>query len=480
LIATVGVTGATWFLDWREPEGNPAATSPGADAEELRDWYGPDGENGAPGAASMVEGPLEPQTREWERQTNDPVAAELYSQAKRLIDGSVLSSRFQEDLTTAAALLTQVTERDPQFAAGFYLLAHAHDQLYFRFDRTPARRAAAKKAIDALRRLRPTAGHTHLAMAKHLYWVADDLERARYELEIAIRLLPEEAIAHLLLAYVARRQGRWEESSSAFLRASALDPQNPAPLQQLSLNYFNLRQFRQMHETMDRVVALAPGNLIFRAQRAAIEMHWHGDTGPVREFITQTLGPTMRSGPELFFNWFDMALHERDPIAARNAVALMPAGGCPFVDVAFPRSWCVGLAARLRNDESAAKAEFRRARDTAEQQTIDFPSHAGAFCALGMAEAALGNKEAAIRAGRRAVELEPISKDALDGPVFLGLLGVIYSWTGEMDLAIQQIDAATSVPSFWSYGTLKLHPYWDAMRSDPRFQNILQRLAPKD
>jgi hypothetical protein len=96
-----------------------------------------------------------------------------------------------------------------------------------------------------------------------------------------------------------------------------------------------------------------------------------------------------------------------------------------------------------------------------------------------MAHAALGEKEAAIRAGARAVELEPISKDAVNGPVFVGHLAIIYAWTGEKDLALEQLEPAISVPSYWSYGNLLLHPCWDLLRGDPRFEGIVASLAPK-
>jgi tetratricopeptide (TPR) repeat protein len=479
-LAIVGAVGAAWLLERRQSHARRDLTASSGKADEFADWFEASTHVELQSTGRPAHGLDDLQTASWERETDDPAAYELYLKSKRLIEGAVLSSGFADALEAAAAMLTQATERDPEYAAAFYQLAHAHDQLYLRYDRTPKRRALGRNAIETLRRLRPNAGQTHLAMAKHLYWAWDDYPRAREKLELAIRLLPNDPTAPLLLAYVFRREGRWEESTGNFLRAAALDPSNASPLQQLSLNYFNLRRFREMAETMDRVIELAPHDLTFRAQRAAIELHWHADTRPVHRAINEALGPKTKAGPELIFNWFDLAMHERDGVAARNVVALMPAEGCHFVDVPFPRSWCGGMAARLRNDNRAAKVEFRRARDEALQFTTEFPSRAGGFTALGMAEAALGNKEAALRAGRKAVELEPISRDALDGPVFVGLLGVIYSWTGEMDLAVQQVEAATSVPSFWSYGTLKLHPYWDSLRDDFRFQQILERLAPKD
>jgi tetratricopeptide (TPR) repeat protein len=137
------------------------------------------------------------------------------------------------------------------------------------------------------------------------------------------------------------------------------------------------------------------------------------------------------------------------------------------------------LAARNRGDEEAARRAFTSAREQAAERVRSLPNDAGAASVLGMTQAALGEKEDAIRAGIRATELEPISKDALDGPLLVGFLAIIYAWTGEKDLALDQLKRVTEIPSYWSYGNLVLHPYWDPLRGDPRFEKIVASLAPQ-
>ena len=415
-----------------------------------------------------------------ERPTNDLAAFEHYVRAKRLIDGAVFSATAKEDLTQAAALLTQAVNRDPSFVAAFYQLAHTHDQLYLRFDRTPARLTLAESATDTLRRLRPHSGEAHLALAKHLYWAYSDYDRARSELEIAERLLPNDPTPPLLSAYIDRRQGRWEESTRNFNRAFELDPRgNPFTLQQLSLTYLIQRRFPEMAQTLDRAVQLAPDDVVPRLQRAGVDLNWRGDSKPLHAAIDATLAARAGAAQAIADQWIELAFHEREPAAAEQALAHLSADGCHFGSVPFPRSWCAGLAARLRGDEEAARRAFTATRDEAAQTVRNLPDYAGALCVLGMAHAALGEKEAAIRAGTRAAELEPISKDAVNGPLLLGYLAIIYAWTGEKDLALEQLARVTSVPSYWSYGNLLLHPYWDPLRGDPRFEAIVASLAPR-
>ena len=59
-------------------------------------------------------------------------------------------------------------------------------------------------------------------------------------------------------------------------------------------------------------------------------------------------------------------------------------------------------------------------------------------------------------------------------------LGIIYAWTGEKDLAVKQVEATLQAPGRLTYGQLRLHPDWDPLRGDPRFERIVESLAPKE
>jgi hypothetical protein len=84
--------------------------------------------------------------------------------------------------------------------------------------------------------------------------------------------------------------------------------------------------------------------------------------------------------------------------------------------------------------------------------------------------------------GRRAIELMPVAKDALNGPDMIEYFAVVAAWVGEKDLAFEQLTAASRLPTFTlgTYGRLKLLPWWDPLRGDPRFEKIVASLAPKE
>ena len=133
----------------------------------------------------------------------------------------------------------------------------------------------------------------------------------------------------------------------------------------------------------------------------------------------------------------------------------------------------------MTKDEDKARSAFTAARAEQEKIVQAQPNYGPALCVLGLIDAGLGRKEEALREGRRAVELLPVEKDAINGRVMIKYLAMIAAWAGDKDLACEQLAIAVRPPSPLSYGQLKLLPFWDPLRGDPRFEKIVASLAPK-
>lgn len=414
-----------------------------------------------------------------EQPTNDLVAYDRYLRAKILLDITTFSSRARENLLQAVQLLDDAVARDPAFFLAYYELAGANDRLYFLgLDHTPERLALGDAAVQRLLRMRPDAGETHLARAQHLYRGYLDYDQADKELTSARSKLPNDPLVYELAGYIERRQGRWEESTHDLERALELDPRNFFILQQLSLTYQNLRRFADTAVVLDRALKLSPADVETRVARAQVELEWRGNTRPLHATIEDILNENPAAAETIAERGLLCALCERDSTALTRVLAAIPPEGINENGVTFPRAWCEGLAARLRGDAAGARTAFLAARAEVENVVRLQPDYAKALAVLGMIDAALGRKDDAIREGKRAVELLPVKKDALNGAYMLRYLAITYAWTGEKDLALKELITATQVPGDVTYGQLRLHPNWDPLRGDPRFDALIAKMAP--
>jgi TolB-like protein/tRNA A-37 threonylcarbamoyl transferase component Bud32/Tfp pilus assembly protein PilF len=412
--------------------------------------------------------------------TSDIPAFDLYTRANNFL----LTASFRDDdrghLRQAADLLNQAVARDPAFFQAYCQLAYTHDRLYFDgFDHTPARLALAEAAIQTAFRLRPDAGEAHLARAQNLYWGYLDYDGALTELEVARRNLPNDARIFQLMGYVQRRQGRWDESTRDLERAVELDPRDLETLHQIATNNDLFRRYAEEKSMLDRALAIEPNHAETKVVRANVDLDWKADTQPLHQLINEIRAENPTGMRGIANNWLICALAERDAAAANDA--LIALGETPFVDgsVQWNHPLVEGLIARMTKDDAKARAAFTAARAEQEKIVQAEPNHGPPRCVLGLIDAALGRKEEALREGRRAVELLPVEKDAIRGKAMIRYLAKIAAWVGDNDLACEQLAIATQVPSGVTYGQLKLMPWWDPLRGDPRFEKIVASLAPK-
>ncbi len=416
-----------------------------------------------------------------EAATADLISYDAYLRAKDLLYDISLSTRQREDLFQAVQLLDQAVARDPSFFDAYCQLAGAHDRIYFlAFDHTDVRLKLSETVIQSIQRLHPERGETHLALAQHYYYAYRDYDRARQELVLAHLTLPNESRIPLLAGYIDRRQGRWGESLEEMTQALDLNPRDFSVLQQIALTYEALGRYKEMAATLDRMLAMAPKDVQSQVRRALVDLENRADPKPFQTAIDAILADDANAALGSVNPWLLVVLRERDSVGAQHALSNMGTGGCFDENIPFPNSWCEGLAARVRGDESTARAGFENARKELGETVRNQPDYAAAVCALGVVDAVLGNKEDAIREGEHAVELTPVSKNAIEGATLVRYLAVIYAWTGEKDRAIQRLAETTYLPgSHVSYGYLRLHPLWDPLRDDSRFEAIAASLAPK-
>jgi len=298
------------------------------------------------------------------------------------------------------------------------------------------------------------------------------------ELAAARSALPNEPLTFMLAAQIERRRGEWDKCVKDLEQARELDPRNVFVLDLLASNYATLRRFPEMAAALDGIVAINPKDMTARVSRAWVDLESRADTRPLHLAIESAIAENRDIAPAISGDWMYLALWERDNSALERALAVLPADGCRDASVPFPRAWCEGIAARSKGDATAARAAFLQARTEAREVLRTQPNYAEELCVLGMIDAALGNKQDAIREGRQAIELLPSSADALTNIKLNEYLAIIYAWSGEKNAALDAVDKLAHMPSGTNYGDLRLDPYWDPLRGDPRFEKIVTSLAP--
>jgi TolB-like protein/DNA-binding winged helix-turn-helix (wHTH) protein len=413
--------------------------------------------------------------------TADLNAFDLYAHAKSLSPPAFFSNAGKKDLLEAIDLLNQAVSRDPAFFQAYCQLAFAHDVLYFLgYDRTPARLALAEAAIQAAFRLRPDAGEAHLARAENLYRGYLDYEGALAELEVARQTLPNDPRIFELMGLIQRRQGYWEESTRNLEHAVDLDPRNLFTLSAIADSYRDLRRYAEAESAYDRALAIEPNAVKTKAERARVELDWKADSKPLHQLIDSIRATNSSLLPDIADTWLLCALAERDPAAAKDAFIASGENTPLNNDVfRFNRPFVEGIVARMTKDDDKAQSAFTTARAEQEKIVQAQPNYGPPLVVLGLIDAALGRKEEALREGQRAVELLPVERDSIKGALMIEYLAMIAAWLGDKDLACEQLGIAVRYPGPLSYGELKLMPWWDPLRGDPRFEAIVASLAPK-
>ena len=320
-----------------------------------------------------------------------------------------------------------------------------------------------------------------MARAEHLYRAYLDYDGALAELEVARRTLPNDPRVFELTGYILRRRGKHEDGLHNLQRALELDPRNLLIIQNIALGYKGMRRYSEEVVVLDRALAINPNDEGLKVLRGFVELDRKADTRPLHQTIESIRAENSAGIQSVADTWLICALAERDASAAENALVAL--GESTFGDdqVYFSRTFGEGLVARMTKEEAKARSAFTAARVQQEKIVQAQPEYGPALCVLGLIDAGLGRKEEALREGRRAIELMPVTKKSWVGARMIEYFAIIAAWVGEKDLALEQLAIATRLPGFGasSYGQLKLLPYWDPLRGDPRFEKIVASLAPK-
>jgi serine/threonine-protein kinase len=389
----------------------------------------------------------------------------------------------ERDTRLAIEMYEQAVGLDSTFALAYAKLSIAHGWMFWVFyDRSDRRLADARRAMERAALLQPDLLESHLARGYLYHWGNRDYGRALQEFAIAQRQQPNNAEVVSAIGWVHRRQGGWQQTIEDLSRAIALDPRAPEMYSELGLVHQLLRNYPEAQRLRERALSLAPDRPSSYFNLAGYWLVQGGDVSKIRQVMSQG---AKRLGVEPILRTM---LGSHEGFGFREGFGFTE-GVLPFLD----QQWQLvserfqdtaqsplyffakaELYARERRSQRA-RAYYDSLRVVSERFSRGRPTEAEYHALLGIADAGLGRKTEAIREGLAAVELLPVTKDALSGPRLQINLARIYCLTGEQDKAIDRLEYLLTIPSEISVPRLRVEPAWDMLRGNPRFQKLVAK-----
>jgi TolB-like protein len=385
-----------------------------------------------------------------------------------------------EDFKRAEQLYSEAIALDPNFALAHAQLASTRAQVFHYYEPTEEWKTKARSEAELAVRLQPNLAEAHLALGQCIYWIDGDFALALQEFQLVLKFSPNNAEARSLTAAITRRQGKWQEGLDLYEQAQRLDPQNANIVRNLLFTAMGMRRWEEASRWAEKFRAMAPASLVAKFQTGYADFWWKGETRLLKSLVEDVPAGTDPDGTVTTTRW-DVAMIERDYAGARKILEASPLTELSYTNAGVtPKNFLIGLCLLAQGDKDGAQKFFELGRPIFESQVKEAPESAERHANLGWCYAFMGRKQDAIREGLRAVELKPESKDALDGALMNGYLALIYARCGENDFAFPLLErllrtpgAVDSTDCSITVNDLKFRWEWDPIRNDPRFQKLL-------
>jgi len=414
--------------------------------------------------------------------TDNPDAYVLYLKARGY---ETSADRLYEDYKVAERLYGEAIGHDPSFALAHARLSATIARLYHWFDPTAECKARVKSAAEKALQLNSDLGEAHLAMGLYYYWTESNYDKALDEFRIAGAALPNDSDISYFSAAIRRRQGKFTDNIDLLKKSQTVDPGNANVASEIAYTYSFIHDWAETARWQDRVVALAPNSPNAKINRAYIDFWSQGSTASLKRALADVLPGVDPAGLVTRGRW-DLAMIERDFSAADLAMISCPLDVFQSNGLPTPKSFYRGCTALARGDLAAAQKFFEEALPAFESAVQKAPTSGLRHANLGLLYSLMGRKEDAVRTGRRAVELEPDSKDALNAPWVNGFLAMIHARLGDADAAIPLLEKLLTSPGpvdntncCITYNDLRSRWQWNPIRNDSRFQKLLAGHEPK-
>ncbi|HHI03641.1 MAG TPA: tetratricopeptide repeat protein, partial [candidate division Zixibacteria bacterium] len=407
----------------------------------------------------------------------DPVAYDYYLRGKQYFS---LEYAYHNQIDLARMMQEKAIEIAPDFALGYAELGAIHTEIYWTgVDPSSKRLDTAKQYIDKAMALAPNLSEVRQALGWYYYHGLRDFDRAVDVFKHVLELQPNNSLAIASIAWVHRRQGKWDEAIELQKQAIRLDPRKSGYRHELGNTLMYKRKYEEALKNYNLAIDLDPDHYWAFASKSWALLNRTGDVSQSLRVIEQALKNSGRKPTLTFFEVYYNLIEGN----YEQALSLNSAPGEIYLwgdEGGSDYFYFKGAAYHLMKNENMAQIYFDSARVILEKLVSETPSSAPYFSALARVYASLGRKDDAIRTAKRAIEIEPVSVDALDGTDHIRALIIVYARVGEYDLAIAQLDYLLQIPSTISIKWAKIAPELAPLRDHPRFQALLKKYEKKE
>jgi len=368
----------------------------------------------------------------------------------------------------------KAVELDPTFALADVQLSRAHSRMYwFNYDRSDARLAMAKETVDRAFQLNPNLPEAHLALGHYYYHGHLDYDRALEQFAIVRKSQPNNSNLLSFIGFVQRRQGKYEQALANIKKASELDPLSCHVAWEVGVTFMFLRRYSEAERYYERAISLAPDVTWAYFWKTWLYLCWEGSTEKARAVLAEAL-QNIKSAEDLFIVNFLVTLDVFDGNYQEALDRLsLKSEDTNNLGYFIPSALLYARIYGYMNNKELSNKYYDDARSILENKIQERTEDARFHSSLGIAYAGLGRKEDALREGKLAVELLPVTKDASGGLNRVEDLARIYVMVGEFDAAIDRLEFLLSRPGEMSIPLLRLDPAWDPLRDHPRLKKLL-------
>ena len=379
-----------------------------------------------------------------------------------------------QDFNIAAEMYRKAIELDPKFAKAYVRLSICYLSLYwFYYDHRSEILEKGKQAINTALKIDPNLPDAHIALGNYYYWGFLNYSKALDEIKIAEQQLTNNSECIFTKGNIYRRAGQWSLAKENYLKAFELDPGSSVIADNIGETCYLTGEYQEAEKYYDKSCLLNPSFMDPYWEKSVMYMKWKGNTVQARKTIAQAYQfNESNSSKEMFELKVQTDIYDGN---YQKALSTLSSKNFDIIDDQFyfqPKSLIYARVYSLMKVPDKAREYFDSARITIESRILTDPDDPRLYSALGIAYAGLDQKEKAISAGKKALEMMPIDKEAYRGACRAEDLARIYVMTGKYDSALEQIKILLSVPSELSVKMLLLDPEWKPLWGLPEFKKI--------